>query len=60
MRANGTDSGQIAGLQLGWRGYNPRKLDPVISDVKADDGVIDAIIRADSRDDDMVPARAEV
>ena len=37
-----------------------RNVDPVVSDVKADDGVIHAIIRADSRDDDMVPARAEV
>ena len=37
-----------------------RNVDPVVSDVKADDGVIDAIIRADSRDDDVVPARAKV
>ena len=35
-------------------------VDPVVSDVKADDGVIDAIIRTDSRDDDVVPARTEV
>jgi hypothetical protein len=37
-----------------------RNVNPVVSDVKADDGVIDAIIRADSRDHDVVPARAKV
>ena len=35
-------------------------MNPVISDMKADDGVIDAIIRADSRDDDVVSAWAKV
>ncbi len=35
-------------------------MDDIVSDVKADDRVIDAIVRADARDDDMVPAGAEI
>ena len=37
-----------------------RNVNPVISDMKADDGVIDAIVRADSRDNDVVSAWTKV
>src|SRR5262245_34302958 len=37
-----------------------RNVNPVISDMEADDGVIDTIVRSDSRDDDVVSAREKV
>ena len=49
-------------LALGSAGVDAilRHVDDVVSYVKPYDRVIDAIVRADAGDDDMVPARAEI